>query len=138
MNIVKLQHNFYRTTAYVVAAIDYGEAQLMIYDGEMIFKMQPSLDVVPIQPLKTFCRNWGRDQALGIPDGTSDQEAALQNAIVLTIERRHQLKLRPGATVDVMVQIIEVTEQEDFNMEGLHPHFQNSVIHFFYNRWTRM
>ena len=135
MNIVKLQQNFYRTTAYVVASIDYGTAQLMVYDGEMVFRMQPSIDCTPIPPMKPFCRTWLRDQALGLPDGISDQEASLQNAIVLTIIRRHQLKLRPEAVVDVMVQIIQTTEQEEFHMEDLHPHFQNSVIHFAFNRW---
>lgn len=135
MDIVKLQQNFYRTTAYVVAVVDYGGVQLMIYDGEMVFRMQPNIGYTPIQPLKPFCRTWLRGQALGLPDGVSDQEASLQNAIVLTISRRHQLKLRPEAVVDVMIQIIEITEQEEFQMEGLHPHFENAVIHFTFNRW---
>ena len=134
MNIVKIRQDFYRVTAYVVAIIVESEKQVMVYEGEMAFKMQPDITAAPILPLKPFCRHWERHQSLGIPDGQSDLEAALSQAITHTIKRLQKLNQKPNAHVDCDVQLIEIAEQEDFHMTGLHPDFQNGVIRFYLQR----
>lgn len=137
MQIIKLHQDFYRTTAYVYAEISHSAGKYIIYDGEMAFKMQPDLTIRSIPPLAPFYRNWEKDTPVGKIDGSSDQLESLRSAIISFIKRIHRTKLitpDDSASINLDVEITKVTEQEAFEMTGLHHDFQNAVIRFFYQR----
>lgn len=134
MQIIKLRQDFYRVTANVIASVLLADRSVTVYDDEMAFRMQPDITADPLLPLKPFCRIWERGQALGLPDGSSDLEKSLERGVREIIYRRWRTRLDEESVIVVTVEILEVLEQEDFQMEGLHPDFRYAVTRFFFNR----
>lgn len=134
MEFVKLKQDFYRTTAYVIAEIVNPDKTIAIYDGELIFRMQPDMGIQPQLPLQVFCRSWKKDQAIGLISGKSDQVESLRTAIISFIKRIHRRHLTVDSVITLDVEIVEVTEQEAFEMNDLSNDFMNAVIRFYFER----
>lgn len=135
MQIVKLSLDFYRVTAYVYAVIVTAGKEVVIYDGETSFRMQPDIGIQPCGPVTAFCRNWARGQAIGIADGTSDIDESLRQAISLSIKRIYREKFTEHASVvQVDAEIIEIQEQEIFQMQDLHKDFKNGTMRFYFKK----
>lgn len=135
MQIVTLSLDFYRVTAYVYAVIETAGKQDVIYDSEMSFRVQQDISISPCSPLEPFCRSWTKGQGIGIPDGASDIEESLKQAISSTIKRVYKPRFKDfESCISVVVEVTEVKEQEAFPMTGLHKDFCNGTIRFYFKR----
>jgi hypothetical protein len=129
MQFVKLQQSFYKVR--VLAKMQVHHFDVVIADSyqPLTLRAQPDITRPSGDELKPFYRNWSSNDLSQESSETSDLEQCIITRLLQGLEKQYG-----NYHHSVSLQLLEISEQEDFEMNDISPGFEQENIRFYLKR----
>lgn len=129
MRFVKLQQNFYKVTARVITQVLNSDVVVSSLEKTLVLRAQPDITIPPSEELKPFYHNWKK----GDPVQETSESSSLERAVYETVSE-DLTGFFGGWQHTIEIEILAISEQEDFEMPDLSPGYEQKNIRFYLNR----